>query len=578
MPLLYLLVLTVIYFVVETYGDFSYQSKRSTIDDLGFTFREAAQNFGLTHKHGLYTLNPQMSSLKRMIPTSASVAAADFDNDGWVDLFFTAGREKQRNFLYKNMQGKGFRDVTVEAGLGDDQNSPGVAMAAAFLDYDQDGFKDLFVARAGCNSLFRNTGHGRFIDVSEATGIQKNCRYASAVAILDYDGDGWTDLYIGNNFDVTDLQNPYDYIIYVPRKSKSNSPGSENILLRNVDGKFFDDVTIEAGAGDVGFVWGIGILDANRDRKPDIFLANDFSIDRFYLNTGGKFEDKTETALGSQFSSGNMSAEIGDYDNDGDLDVFVANITASTYASSLKNLLYRANGDATFHDVAQELGVDRCGFAWGAKFLDADHDGRLDIFVANGFFNGGAKSYWYRWSTFLSMPKFLVQDPRVAPPTDGYNIGGNERNCMFLQRDGKFFDVAVEAGFDDTFIGRGVATIDVNNDGAVDIITANHDERPTLYLGQVTKPHHWIGLNLIANHSNKDALGTWITIRSGDLKQVREIYPTNGFGSQSDPRVLVGLGLNESAEIEIQWPSGIVQRISSSAVDRYIDIKERTDE
>jgi hypothetical protein len=545
---------------------------------ISFSFSEDAKLRGIHHKHELFTPHRLRKSYSKLLPYNASVAVSDVNNDGFPDLFFSNSKEGATNYFYLNDGHGNFIESTEMWGLAVEKNLEGETMGGVFFDYDNDGFVDLLLVKSGCHRLFKNTGN-TFKDVSTDTNLSAHCTYASAASIFDFNNDGFLDIYISNSLNAGSekIVSGRNLGIIEPRRNKHQLEiFRQDILLKNMNGKFFQDVTKELGVEENELTWAAGISDFNRDGWPDIFIANDFNINRLLLNQNAtSFADATKN-LGHQFYSGNMSATIGDYNNDGFSDIFVSNLSRSTYYVRMMNWLFQGDGHGYFKNVSFEKGVDRCSWAWGSNFADFDKDGLLDLFVATGLFNDGKKPYIYKLETFYVVPQLMITDPTGVPPTEGSEVAGNDRPCLFIQNNDKFVDIADSVGLSSPTVGRGSAVVDVDNNGTLDLVIASHNSTPKLYINHESgQAAPWIGFKLVGMESNKNAIGAKITIFHPDSKiQFREIFPTNGFSSQSDIRVFFGLGQSSIERVEIKWPSGNHQILLKFDINAYNTIVE----
>jgi hypothetical protein len=538
------------------------------------------------------------------------ITAVDYDNDGFYDLFVPDGVSAR---LLHNRGDGTFEDVTEKSGLG---GLDGVSVGV-FADYDNDGAKDLFVSRTfRPNQLFHNNGDGTFSDVTARSGLGEDC-CTTAACWGDYDNDGRLDLYVGRYLD--------------PRRSIPTTfyarNGEPNRLYHNNGDGTFSDVTAAAGVGDTGLCLGTAWGDFDGDGFPDLFVANDFGRSSLYRNNrDGTFADVTVKAGALAYGAG-MSASWGDYDNDGRLDLYETDIRSEhawfaelpTVARHLANCLrqgawrtdlplyleilrqsglgfvdvfremasgnhlLRNRGDGTFEDVSAPAGADPPGWFWGAALADLDNDGWLDIYCANGWVYGESRTELelefldnvigrqreYKRGTFFAIDSF-----------GGRSWHGWERNRHLRSNgDGTFEEVGRGAGTDLVLNSRGVAVADFWNRGVLDIAVAASDDRHALLRNQLKAPRHWLQLELRGTRSNRDAVGARVAIVAGGKPQMREVAAGDGYASQSALRLHFGLG--EAAvvdEITVRWPaSGTVQRFRGVAADRIVEIIEGSD-
>lgn len=541
---------------------YGYQKKAETPGPLGFKFKDVTQDLGINFQHSIHhSTVPVQRAQDRRFHASAAVAVTDLNNDGYYDLFFTTMEGGKTNALYLNEKGTKFRDVTAEWGLDADKNDPWPATAALFLDIDNDGDQNLFIARAGCHSLFNNVG-GKFEDHSESSGINSYCTHGRAANFLDFNLDGRLDIYVGNFLKPGELseRKPYkDYDIRIGA-TNYNREGGENLLFANLGGEKFTELAREFSINDPGLNWAIGILDTDDDFFPDVYLANDFGVDTFYFNKfGRKFVDQTRSLIGRHTSRNSMSVETADFDGDGSIDIYATQM--SRLGSPIgKNLLWiGGEGHRRMVNIAPQLRADKCGWGWGAKFIDPDNDGDLDLIVANGYFSGTEKKpYWYQFFTLQNLPAFIREGHLIDYSIDRFSLADEQPNCLFLNP-GKglpMVDVAVESGITDLANGRGVASVDFDNDGRMDFVIANHMASPIVYHnlppeGSSTSPQNWIGVKL-KSRCHKPVFGTKVYATCDGNRQFRELYPANGFNSQSDERLHFGLGSCSEKSVKVE--------------------------
>ncbi|WP_158785499.1 CRTAC1 family protein [Granulicella sp. L46] len=492
--------------------------------------------------------------------SGAGCAFIDYDNDGWMDIYLVNSAKSDfytplkplRNALYHNNRDGTFTDVTEKAGV----TGGGYGMGVAVGDYNGDGFPDLYVTQYGRNILYRNNGDGTFTDVTDKAGVAAG-GWSSSAVWFDYDNDGKLDLFVCQfaEFDPslgcgTDEAGVHHYCI--PRIFK---PRPSWLFHNNGDGTFTDVSKASGIADHLGKAWGVVATDLNNDGKMDLFVANDTVGNFLYLNHGDKFEEVGLTANVAYSDEGRarsgMGVDSADFNQDGWMDLFVANIDQEIFS------LYRNNGDATFDDKAMALGVGmatRWMSGWGLKFLDYDNDGELDLILANGF------------------PDDLVDKTSST-------VKWKEPLLLF-HNDGKTFrNVSAESGpvFTKSFPARGLAIGDFNNDGAIDVLVSNNDAAPLLLKNNAGRQNHWLGIHLVGRKSNPDAIGARVSYQAGDMKHSRMKVGGGSFLSAHDPRILFGLGQHKSIDwVEVTWPqpSRAIERFTNLPIDRYITLVE----
>jgi len=498
--------------------------------------------------------------------TGAGCAFLDYDNDGWMDIYlvnsgacdFYTPNPPLRNALYRNNRDGTFADVTEKAGV----LGGGYGMGAAVGDYNGDGFPDLYVSQYGRSILYRNNGDGTFTDVTEKAGVAAP-GWASSAVWFDYDGDGRLDLFVCRFVDFNKSKN-HRCMSSVPALAGMNgycypriySPTHSWLFHNNGDGTF-TDVSEKTGIADnLGKAWGVVATDINNDGWMDLFVSNDTEANFLFVNRGGKkFEEIGFTAgvalgEGGTARSG-MGVDSADVDNDGWMDLFVTDLSNELFG------YFQNRHDETFDDIAAPSGIataSKLMSGWGLKFLDYDNDGDLDLLIANGH------------------PDDLIE--KIYD-----NVTFREKLMLFHNTGKGLKNVSEESGpvFSRPISGRGLALGDFNNDGAVDVLISCNDERPVLLENNAGRQNHWLGLKLIGKTANIDAVGAVVTYQAGDLKRSRMKVGGGGYLSSHDPRLVLGIGQRPKIDwVEIKWPrpSGLVQRLTDLPVDRYITVHE----
>ena len=459
------------------------------------------------------------------------VAAADFNNDGWIDIYFVtrAPNTSNRfiaggaNFLFKNNGDGTFTDVAEEAGVqGIDGRSvePNLAenYGASWGDFDNDGDVDLYLTNKGVDELYENLGDGTFRNITAQAGMDSLIRESTSAVWFDYNNDGLLDLYVC-------AYGRYGIV-----------PSSENVLYRNNGDGTFTDVTGSAGVGDPGFTYTALIFDANHDGWQDIYCVNDFGANRFYLNLGnGTFREAT-AEFGLENDGHGMGVTLGDYDNDGLFDIYLTNIADDP--DEEWNPLFRQVSPGKFVDVSKEAGTSVAGWGWGVEFFDFDLDGFLDIYAVNGFQGVQGHNYLY------------------------HNNG-----------DGTFRDISLQSGVGSEAEARGLCVADVNNDGRLDLIVANWREPAHLFMNR-TAGGHYLKVWLVGVESNRDARGAVVIVEAGGKSYYR---PNDGIEFLGQSKVPIHFGLGEAQTVQkliVQWPSGRIQEFENLKADQTITIIE----
>ena len=502
--------------------------------------------------------------------TGSGAAFIDYDNDGYLDIFLVNGSrlegfrggQEPSNYLFHNNRDGTFTDVTEKAGLKHSGWGQGVCVG----DYDNDGFDDLFVTYYGKNVLYRNRGNGTFEDVTRKAGLlNEQTRWGTGCAFVDYNKDGWLDLFVVNyvEFDIKTAPLPGSSlescrwkgipVFCGPRGFK----GGQNILYKNRGDGTFTDVSAAAGILKKDrdhYSLGVATSDFDNDGWPDIYVACDSTANILYHNNGdGTFTDTALLAGVAYNEDGReqagMGVGIGDYDRNGFFDIVKTNFSDDTPT------LYRNTGDGSFSDrtTRARLALHTRYLGWGTGFLDYDNDGWPDIFMANG---------------------------HVYPEIDarGMNTSFRQRNLLYRNLgDGAFQDVSVKTGpgLMTEKSARGVSFGDYDNDGGVDILINNMNDLPTLLHNNGGNRNHWLRVKTVGTRSNRDGIGARVTVFYGSERQTDEVRSGGSWASQSDLRVHFGLGSAEKVDrLEIRWPSGLVENLYHLGANQSILVKE----
>lgn len=535
------------------------------------TFTDITAQTGINFRHAA-----AKTSLKYLLETmGGGVAVFDYDNDGRMDLFFTNGaslkdpmpkrempdkREpKYWNRLYHQKADGTFADVTERAGLKGD----GYSMGAAAGDYDNDGHFDLYVTGYGENHLYHNDGDGTFTDATRKLSIGGSgiggSGWSTSAGWFDYDRDGRLDLFVVRYMD-WDFESGSIYCGGPAAALRAychpdNFKGTTNILYHQRADGTFEDVSKAAGIADPnGKGLGVAFADFDNDGLMDVFVANDSVRQSLYRNKGdGSFEDIALMAGAGYDENGRTFAGMGvdcaDYDNDGYMDVFITTLSNETYP------LYHNNGDLSFTYVTNSSRVGQITLlysGWGTRFLDADNDGLRDLFVAQG----------HVLDTIEKTTAYLKY----------------KQSPLLMRNTGKgFVNVSATAGaaLNNPIAARGAAFCDLNNDGQVDVVINVIDAPPLILRNGGTK-NHWLGVSLYGSKSNRNGIGARLTVtETGGKKQVFDATNAGSYLSSNDPRIVIGLGAAAGVRsVEVRWPSGRVQTLANPEIDRYIAINE----
>ena len=524
-------------------------------------FTDVAKQAGLTQPV-VYGAVDSKSYIIEVVGCGA--AFIDYDNDGWMDLFVLNGTRLEgdppgtTNRLYKNNRDGTFTDVTAKSGL----QHAGWASAVTVGDYDNDGFDDLFITYYGHNVLYHNNGNGTFSDVTEKAGLAQGVRYGSGCTWLDYDRDGRLDLFFASYLNTTleKLPKPGENPdctwkgVAVNCGPRGLPPGSVQLFHNDGNGKF-TDVSKASGVASAAGSYPMTAVAADYDNDgwPDIYVACDSTPSWLFRNQhDGSFREEAlerGVALSEDgMEQAGMGVGVGDYDLDGNLDIFKTNFADDT------NVLYRNDGKGNFDDmtIRSGLGVETRYIGWGAGIVDLDNDGLPDLFAVTG-------------SVYPEVEKKLPSYPFKTPRLVFRSLG-----------DGRFEELIEEAGpgISDVHASRGCAFGDFDNDGDVDVLVMNMNEPPSLLRNDVSGGGHWLKVQLIGVQSNRSAIGTRVTIRYGTRRQAQEVLTQSSFYSCNDRRLHFGLGAETSADLAIRWTNGNTESIPNVASDQIVVIRE----
>jgi len=544
-------------------------------------FEEISEQAGARLVHHTHVFHGKHADVLGMFTSGgAAVAVGDYDGDGDDDLFVTDSDAGRPNHLLRNeLRPSGrlaFTDVAAEAGVAGGNDERSIVSDALWLDADNDGRRDLLVARFGTPLLYRNLGNGKFRDVSQEAGFTKFANTLAAIA-FDYDNDGRLDLLLGNYFkpvNLIDLPTPH----VLPDNLDQAVNGGGVTLWRNVTAPGsgdlrFVEVTAKAGlAHHTGWTLDCGHADFNNDGWQDVYVAGDYGTDRLFINNGdGTFRDATKEAIGIDTRKG-MNVDIADYDRDGWLDVYVTNIT-DEYMKEC-NMLWHNNGDGTFTDLARETGTCNTLWGWSAKFGDFDDDGWEDLFAVDGLRSAGPQNYIPVLLEMIIKPGVDFTDINNWPAIGSMSWSGYQRKKLFRNLGAQAFkEMAAEAGVDNDRDGRGVGIADLDDDGRLDIYQTNANQ-PSMLYRNVSAAGHWLELKLIGTKSNRDAIGARVTVRLGGEALIRELNGGNGYAGQSSARLHFGLGSATKIDgVEIRWPSGRIDKVVVP-IDRITTVEE----
>ncbi|MBN2347735.1 MAG: CRTAC1 family protein [Bacteroidales bacterium] len=553
----------------------------SAIRQFGFYLEEVSRESGIQFIHVSPELDPVFDPILPQIASmGASVSVSDFNNDGWNDLYVTNSRYSSKNALYLNQKDGSFTDVAGQYGL-DDLNieGTGVSMGAVWADYNNDGYEDLFVYKWGKPELFRNDQGNGFTRVTEKIGLPDWIN-SNAAIWLDYNADGNIDLFIGGYFpEDVDLWNITRTDILTESFEYALN-GGRNYLLENTGNGVFADVTIKTGLTSTRWTLAAGAADINQDGFPELIIANDYGIDEFYFNNNGnRFTEAGDaTTIGFSPKSG-MNVSFGDTYNTGQFGIYISNITEEGILLQGNNFWVPIikNNKILYQNLARQQGIETGGWSYGAQFGDLNNDGSMDIYVANGFISGKkGTTYWYDYSKVTGGNSAIISDIKNWPAMKGRSQSGYQQNKIWLNEgSGYFFDVADYVTDNLTYDSRAVAMADLWNRGVLDVVVANQNNRLLVYKNHVNPENHWITFTLEGSGSNKSAIGAIIRLYWDSKSQSQIVSGGIGFSSQNQRRIHFGIGRATKVEkAEILWPGGRKQRIEHPEINTVHKIIE----
>ena len=519
----------------------------------GVRFTDVTAELGIEFRH----VNGESGKKYFIEPIGSGVALFDYDNDGDLDLYFVNGSDLSgmtssippTNRFYRN-DGGTFTDITDEASVGD----TGYGLGCCVGDYNNDGFTDLYVTNYGPNVLYYNNGDGTFTDVTATAGVAGD-QFSSGCAFVDVNADGYLDLYVVNYVQFDPETNPECSRQGIPTYCTPEAlPGIADVFYRNNgDGTFTDDS--ESAGVSTANGKGLGVVcgDVDNDGDVDIFVANDTTPNFLYRNERNDMR-MMEDALfagvalseeGRAYSG--MGANLGDFDNDGYLDIVITNFQDQT------NSLYHNAQSGFFTEMSFATGIGERSLlylAWGVDFIDFNNDGWLDLFIANGH---------------------LDDNIAEIDPIGTYA----QPNQLFLNDRGIRFSENPDPAIAQQKVSRGTAFGDIDNDGDIDIVVSNLKDAPTVLRNDRNNASQWLSVKLVGTRCNRDAIGARVTVVSGGLTQMREVKSGSGYLSQNDLRLHFGLADATRVDtLTVRWLCGRVQTLQNVETNQILVISE----
>jgi len=535
-------------------------------------FQDISEKAGLTawhHKMG----TPQKPFILETI--GSGVALLDYDNDGWLDIYLVNGSTYEaldgkvaapHAALFHNNHDGTFTDVAAQAGVTNERWGFGVAVA----DYDNDGWPDLYVSNFGKNRLYHNNHDGTFTDVAEQAGVTLG-NWSTGASFGDYDGDGHLDLFVPGyvHYDVNHppasgssavgfafCQYRGAHVMCGPRGLRGEP---DHLFHNNGDGTF-TDVSEKAGVSDKSRYYGFSstFVDVNNDGKVDLIVADDSTPNYLYINKGdGTFED---ASFYSGFAlnqaareTASMGLAVGDYLNNGKVDLYT-----TTFSDDYKTL-FRNDGDGNFSEITPQMGIAEVTYpflSWGTEFIDYDNDGWKDIMSVSGHVYPEVDKYDWG-TTFAERPQLF------------HNLNHGKAFAVVPPVEGTGLAIVVPS--------RGAAFGDLFNDGKIDVVINCIDHTPVLLRNVNADSNHWVGIKLIGGpKSPRDAVGATVYLTAGGIRQRGDVMSGGSFESSNDERLHFGLGQATSVDgVEIHWnSSGLVEHVDLPNIDRFVVIEE----
>ena len=556
----------------------------------GFRLVESSKPAGLDMVHGAPTLDPKLDHIMPQVASmGAAVSVVDVNRDGLADLYVTDSAEGGKNRLYRNRGNGTFEDIAERLGIADVNHAEtGVSMGSVWGDYDNDGFEDLFLYRWGRPELFHNDRGQGFTRATEAAGLPAWANVNTAVW-LDFDRDGRLDLFVGGYYaESINLWKLADTRM-MPESFEYANNGGRKYLFRNLGGGRFEDVSAAVGLTSTRWALAAVAADLRGTGFPDIFVANDYGVSELFANDGGRFREIGRDAGVGYAPKSGMNASVGDVLNQGRFAIYVSNISEEGILLQGNNLWVPAGsspGTPRYENLARAMGVDLGGWSFGAQFGDLNNDGFLDLYVANGYISASRNdSYWYDYSKVAGGNQLVIADARNWPAMNGRSLAGYQQKKVWMSDGaGRFIDVAPMVGVADRYDGRAVAFADLSNRGVLDVVVANQRGPLQLYRNEIAPGRAWIEFDLeggcrgdadAGGCTNRSAIGAQVLVSWNGQQQLQEVSGGSGFCAQNQRRLHFGLGSAAHVDkVIVRWPSGKVQELAQPALNRVHKIEE----
>jgi len=502
-------------------------------------FIDVTKDIGIEH-----VINSQSPVGTFPFKINASVAATDLNNDGKVDFLFNDNFSDYLIYVY--IQNKKGKFDLIKREIFYKKNTPfkkeEYANKVASFDYNNDGRQDILIVGLPHVMLLENKGNLHFEDISTKVGLDKIKGSFVGVNFFDFNHDGFEDIFLLSLAIYKSFKNDDRNLLLINNKSN----------FQEVTSNFFKRIYRD-------YTWSsiFGYFIPNKKYlNPDIYIQNDYKESRMFHfdSTINKYKSLYKFMPPSD-AHGQMGGDTADLNFKNETELYSSNITKISYNSGF-NYLLKANEEKKISNLAKKLFIESCGFSWGAKFIDANNDGNLELFVGNGGFHYGSKPFWFKYLTWLTIPHFLRFNSSSNPSTDGTHLADNQPSCFFTKNtNGTYENIAESSNLASLKNSRGVAVTDINQDGLLDLAVSNFNEAPTIYLNQSEKDN-WIGLKIFRKN-NFSINGTIVTLKlkSKIKKNRKEIFLNNGLAAQNENLVHFGLGKEIFDSIEVNFPS-----------------------
>lgn len=557
------------------------------VNRYGFYLEEVSEEIGVNFTHVRPQLDAKIGHINPQIASvGASVSVADVNNSGFPDIYLTNSEYGTMNALYINQGDGTFVERAEEYGVADlNSEGTGVSMGSVWGDINNDGFEDLLVYKWGRVEIFLNDGGSGFTRITETAGLPEWANANTAVW-LDFDNDGYLDLFIGGYYhEDVDFWNLSSTRI-MPDSYEYATNGGRNYLFKNQGDGTFTDVTEETGLLETRrWTLAASAADLNGSGYSDLVLANDYGVDELYINQNGEnFVNAGESAGIGFIPKSGMSVSFGDVSNQGQLSIYITNISEAGVLMQGNNLWVPSRRSTPeqprFQNLAGNLGVEIGQWGYSGKFVDLNNNSNLDLYVANGFVSDQPNTdYWYDYTKVVGGNRNVIIDANNWPAMNGRTFSGYQTNKIWMNDGaGRFREVSAAVGGDLNLDSRSIAAADLDQNGSLDLIVANQNGPVKIYRNKVKESHNWISFKLEGTASNRSAIGAIIRLFWNDKQKVAEVSGGDAFSSQSQRPVHFGIGEHGQVDrVEIRWPSGTIQTIEYPEINRLHSILEPLD-